>query len=102
MVCLFQPNQDVTIKVRGILATAMPSAQGGSIKMTVPKDVVEKYGLKEKIGKQHFAFVFLDTDKGLLLVPLDKLVTASNLREALKFVDTSNLTAEDIDLLTRE
>lgn len=70
--------------------------------MTLPKDVVQKYHLNERVGKDHFSFVFLDTDKGLLLVPLDKIATANSIRDALKFVDTSGLTKEDIDLLMGE
>ena len=38
-----------------------------------------KHNLNKTREKEYFYYVFLDTDKGLLLVPLDKVVNPKNL-----------------------
>jgi hypothetical protein len=52
--------------------------------MTIPKAVAEKYRLGEKVGKGYFEFLFLETDKGILLVPLEKLLETTHLARLLE------------------
>ena len=92
-----------TVKIQGVLGVAKPFPQGGVWRLTVPEKVVKKHDLDVKRKKgDYFAYVFLDTDKGLLLVPLDKVFTPENLRDALKFVDVSHLSDEDLEILFQE
>jgi len=74
----------ITIEIKEILGSASPFSQGGSWRLTIPKRVVAKYEVeKRKREEPYISFVFVDTDKGLLLLPLSKIVTPENLRNAL-------------------
>jgi len=93
----------VTLNVQGVLGVASPFPQGGVWRLTVPKEAVKKHNLNAKTDKgKFFAYVFVDTDKGLLLVPLDKMVNPETLRGALEFIDISHLSDEDLKLLFDE
>lgn len=88
----------IEIEIKEMIGVAKPFPQGGVWRLTVPKKVVRKYDLEfyRKKGK-FFAFIFLDTDKGLLLLPLPKVVNLENLREALMgFIDLSYISDEDL------
>lgn len=97
-----QPDQEVKIKVLEFLGTSAPFDQGGVIRITFPKVAVQALRMKEKVGKEPYEMIFVRTDKGILLVPLDKTKAANTVRDALKFVDTSHLTKEDLDILMEE
>ena len=47
-------GSEVKISVGGVLGIASPFYQGGSLRLTIPKRVVDKYKLDEKIGKEFF------------------------------------------------
>ncbi len=97
-----QPGQEIKIKVLGFLGTKAPFDQGGVIRITFPKMAVKTYKLNEKVGKEPFEMMFVNTDRGILMIPFDKTKAENTVREALKFMDTSSLTKEDIDLLMGE
>lgn len=92
----------IEVKIKGTLGVAKPFRQGSSWKMTIPKGVVKEHNLELKTKKEYFSYIFVDTDKGLLLLPLDKVVNPKNLRDALKFVDVSHLSDEDLKFLFEE
>ncbi len=93
---------NVKIKVNGILGMASPFYQGGSLRLTLPKQVVKKYKLSEKIGKGFFSLIFLEAENGIFVLPLEKVVRPDNIRDALKFIDLSKITDEDLQLLFEE
>lgn len=94
---------NIEVKIKGPLGIAKPFPQGGVWRLTIPKKVVEEYGLSEATKrKEFFAFIFLNTNKGMLLLPLDKVVNPKNLRDALKFVDISHISEEDLQTLFEE
>jgi hypothetical protein len=91
----------ITIRVKRLLGVAKPFPQGGVWRLTIPKRVVKEYKLEEKLKeKEYFSYIFLDTDKGLLLLPLDKVVNPKNIREALEFM--GKLSLEEIGELLEE
>jgi hypothetical protein len=93
----------VTVNIRDVLGIAKPFPQGGVWRLTVPEKVVKKHDLNVRRKKgRYFAYVFVDTDKGLLLVPLDKVVNPETLRGALEFIDISHLNDEDLKILFEE
>jgi len=94
---------NIQVKIKAILGDAKPFPQGGSWRLTIPKKVVKEHKLENKMKrKEYFSYIFLDTDKGLLLVPLDKVVNPKTVRDALKFVDISYLSDEDLKILFEE
>lgn len=92
----------IQAKVLNILGVTTPFAQGGSLRLTLPKRMVKKFNLHQKSEKDFFGFIFVETDKGVLLVGLDKAVNTSNIQIALGFMDLSNLTKEDLEELFSE
>jgi len=74
---------EVTLKIKEVLGTAIPFAQGGSWRLTIPKRVASRYGLERPKGEPYISFVFVDTDKGILLLPLTKLVNLKTLESVL-------------------
>ncbi len=91
------------IKYLGELGAKQPFLQGESVMMTLPTKLVKKYNLKEKARDKSFTFVFLETDKGCLMVPLgDLLYRADNLKDILGFMKLSGITAEDLKLMLEE
>jgi len=95
-------RSEVKISVGQVLGIASPFYQGGSLRLTIPKKVAKKYKLEEKIGKEFFSLIFLEADKGIFMIPLDKVVRPDNIRDALKFLDLSGLTDEDLEVLFEE
>lgn len=93
----------VEVKIKRLLGVAKPFPQGGVWRLTIPKKAVKEHHLDEKTRrKEFFSYIFLDTDKGLLLLPLDMVVNPKNLRDALNFVDTSFMSDEDLEILFEE
>jgi len=94
----------IEIEVKDIIGVAKPFPQGGVWRLTIPKKVVKECDLefKRKKGK-FFAFIFLKTNKGLLLLPLDKVANPENVRGALmKFIDISHLDERDLEIVMDE
>jgi hypothetical protein len=93
----------VEVKIKKPLGIAKPFQQGGVWRLTIPKKAVQEYNLEgETKKKEFFSYIFLDTDKGLLLLPLDKVVNPKNLRDALNFVDIGHISNEDLEILLEE
>jgi hypothetical protein len=97
------PEEEIEVKIRikGPIGVTQPFKQGGVWRLTIPKKAVKQADLEAK-AKEFFAYVFVETDKGLLLVPLTKVVNTPNLKEALDFIDVSNLTNKDLEMLFEE
>lgn len=77
-----------------------PYRQRDSVAVTIPKKIVQSLGLNDKIGKEFFGMVFVETDRGLLLVPFDKdQLNAATFGGALSFMNLSKLSKEDLDIL---
>ncbi len=72
---------EITAKVRGILGAASPYMQGGSLRITLPRQIARVYGLDRWSLKEldRKVFVFLETDQGILLVPLEKAMEQKGL-----------------------
>ena len=103
MMIMMENWPKVEIRIRKPLGVAKPFPQGGVWRLTIPKKVVREHGLEQKMKrKEFFSYIFLDTDKGLLLVPLDKVVNPKNLRDALNLVDISYMSNKDLELLFQE
>jgi len=94
----------VEVEIKDIVGVAKPFPQGGVWRLTIPQKVIKKYSLDiERKIEKYFAFIFLDTDKGLLLLPLPKVVNPENIRSALmKFIDISSMSDEDLQILFEE
>jgi|GEM_PF-6194208 len=92
----------IEVKIKGIVGVAKPFRQGGVWRLTIPKRAAKKHDLEHKTRKEFFSYIFLETDKGLLLLPLEKVVNPKNLRDALSFIDISHLSDEDLKLLFEE
>ena len=56
----------------------------------------------KKLVRSFFSLIFLEADKGIFIIPLDKVVRPDNIRDALKFLDLSNLSDEDLRVLFEE
>lgn len=82
-----------------ILGVATPFQQGGSVRMTLPKRLVKRFKIDEKMRHEFFGFIFLETGEGVLLVPLDKAINPGTVRDALSFANISNLSDEDLKIL---
>ena len=98
------PKQKRTITITDILGSAEPFEQGGSVRLTIPKNAVKRNNIKDKIEEQ-FSYIFLETDLGMLLMPFDKIFnpeTIKSLFGGLKFADVKSLTQEDIKMLFEE
>jgi len=95
-------EQEIKLKMKGILGVSSPFYQGGSIRLTIPKRAAARFNMQDKIGKEFYSMIFLETDKGMLILPLEKVVKPDNIRDALKFVDLSGLSDEDLRMLFEE
>ena len=95
-------EQEIKLRIRGILGVAQPFWQGGALRLTIPKRARKKYALDEKVGEEFFALIFLETDRGILLLPLEKVVNPINVRSALQFVDLSKISDEELETLLEE
>lgn len=95
-------TNEIKIKVNGTVGFKEPFSQGGSFALTIPKRIVKKFQLDEKSEDSFFGFVFVDTDKGILLVPLEQGFRPDAVKNALKFLDISDLTEDDLRLLAKD
>lgn len=95
-------EQEVKIKIKGVLGVSSPFYQGGSVRLTIPKRAVTKLNMQNKIGKEFYSMIFIETDKGMLVLPLEKVVRPDNIRDALKFIDLSGLSDKDLRVLFEE
>jgi flagellar basal body L-ring protein FlgH len=46
--------------------------------------------------------IFVETDKGLLLLPLEKIIRPDTIRDALNFIDLSKISDEELKALLEE
>ena len=92
----------IQLTIKRIVGVAKPFPQGGVWRLTLPKSMVRKMRLNDLYKSEEFHYVFLETDKGLLLVPLGRIVNPANLREALAFLDLSGIDENELELLLEE
>lgn len=87
---------EITIRIKGFLGSERAYRRGGSMAISLPIELIERYNLRSLLGKRKF--LFFETDKGILVKPLDK-DTEKKLGSVLKFVDVSKLTDDDLKSL---
>ena len=93
----------IEVEIKDILGVAKPFPQGGVWRLTIPKRAVKEHDLEEKRKmEKYFSYIFLSTDKGMLLLPFEEVVRPDNIRNALKFFDTIGLSDEDLTILFEE
>lgn len=107
-------EQEVKLKIKKILGVAQPFKQGGSLRLTIPKralkiridqDKVSAPTLEDKVDrskKEYFALIFFETDRGILLLPFDRVLNPPNVRNALSFIDLSKISDEELEVLLEE
>ncbi|MGQ9469215.1 MAG: hypothetical protein ACUVTD_05245 [Nitrososphaerales archaeon] len=95
-------EQEIKVRVKKVLGVAQPFWQGSSLRLTIPRRVTDEYKLKWKVGKEFFAFIFFETDRGILLLPFDKVPNPPNVRDALQFIDLSKISDEELEALLEE
>jgi hypothetical protein len=84
----------VPLAVRRILGTATPYHQGGSLRVILPREVVRAYGLEDRHRDEvaKVSLVFIETDLGVLVLPLVALLHSQALRDALGYARSDPLT----------
>jgi len=95
-----EAEQETKLTIKRVLGVSKPFAQGKSLVVTIPHGAVEGLHLRDKLKGGYFGFIFAETNHGLLLVPLDKVANPETVRSALRFVDTSDLSDEDLEFLS--
>lgn len=61
--------------------------------------MVRKHDVKHKMSKEYFGYIFVETDKGILLVSLDKAINPGNIKNALGFMDFSRITPKELEII---
>jgi len=87
---------EVNVKIKRILGVTKPFLQGGSTRLTLPKEFVKKF---LPHAKGYVGFIFLETDKGVLLVALSQAINPITVRDALSFANIPNLSNDDLKIL---
>ena len=96
-------EEEFTLRFLEILGVAKVFSQGGSMRMTLPRRMVKKHKLELRISKNTpFYYVVVETNKGCLLVPLKEALSLTTFQDALKFVDISSFSEEDLKALMEE
>jgi hypothetical protein len=112
-------EQEIRLKYKRTLGVQQPFWQGGSIRITFPK-LAQRVNIRQMAGPQYdlplkevvpekregareyFGFVFLETDRGFLLVPFTGPLNPITLRQKLSFIDLSRISDEELKLLLEE
>jgi hypothetical protein len=70
------------VRVEWILGAGAPYSQGGSLRITLPRQIAQVYGLQKWSAKEleKKVFVFIETDHGILLMPLEKALHTPDLQ----------------------
>ena len=98
----------VKIEVKRVIGSQTPFWQGGSLRIILPKRIVRKYckvGLRADLmrsGIDEIPFVFIETDKGILMKPLAELLEDVELKGGLGFTHPSGLSLEELQKLINE
>ena len=97
-------RQQINIKDIDVIGLEDTILQDSSVMMMLPNKLIKKYSLKEKAKGKDFSFVFVDTDKGIMLIPLDDiLLGADNIADMIGFFKISdNMTKEDLKILLKD
>lgn len=68
--------------MRRVIGAATPYRQGGSLRITLPKRLLRIYNLDrwQTPDLESSAFIFLETDSGILFAPLQDLLKNSQLK----------------------
>jgi hypothetical protein len=84
-------EKEITLKLRKIVGAQTPFWQGGSFRMILPKWISRKYchkGMRKSINKNcgldQIPFVFIETNKGILMMPLKDLISDSDIHHEMK------------------
>ena len=77
--------KEARIEIRGVIGAASPFRQGGSLRIILPKRIAKMYNLEkwQMSELENYAFVFLDTNLGILICPLKELLQRTELKELL-------------------
>jgi len=108
--------QEIKLKCKKVLGVQQPFWQGGSLRLTIPKRALRVEmqplgcplrdfvgnGEEDRIRRGYFGLIFLDTDKGFLLVPFTGPINPITFREKLSFIDLSKISDDEIKLLLEE
>lgn len=84
------------VKIKQIVGAQTPFWQGGSFRMVLPKWIARKYchlgmrkSINKKCGLDQIPFVFIETNKGILMMPLKDLISDSEVsRKMQKLIAT--------------
>lgn len=87
---------EIKVQIKGFLGSERAYKRGGSMAVSLPIELIEKYNLRSLFEKRKF--LFFETNKGFLVKPIDQKVE-KKLANTLKFVDISKLTDEDLKAL---
>jgi hypothetical protein len=93
-----QPEKEIKIKLVENLGIGHTVHQGAVVRLNLPKNVVEKYKLKDK-KETDFLFINVGGDL-MLLAPLKTVLKnhalLKQLKDVLGFIDLSKLSKEEI------
>lgn len=92
-------NKETKIRVRKMLGSQTPFYQGGSLRIVLPKSFAREHSKSKQLDEQ--PYVFLETDKGLLMTPLEEYIASHELRGET-FASLKGMTTEDIVRLINE
>jgi hypothetical protein len=75
-------GRELTVRIQSILGAASPYSQGGSLRITLPKQIARVYGLQRSSAQEleKKVFVFIETDYGIFLMPLEKALQNPDLQ----------------------
>ncbi|MGQ9718608.1 MAG: hypothetical protein ACUVWK_01965 [Nitrososphaerales archaeon] len=77
--------QEVKIEIKGIIGAASPFRQGGSMRIILPKKMAKVYNLErwQLYELESYAFVFIETNLGILICPLVDVLNKPEIRQLL-------------------
>lgn len=91
-------NHEIILKLQEAIAGHEVYHVGSdSLAITIPKTIVKRMNIEK--GQ---TYVWVTSDKGILLVPFEKLFRPDNLKQILGFMRMSEYSKEDLELLLRE
>jgi len=98
-------DKRIEVELKEYLGTAKAYWQGNSLRIALPNEIVDKYGIVRK-GKSIFGgfeekekkFLFFDTDKGIMIKVLDK-EAEKKLLGVFGALDLTQLKDEDFKIL---
>jgi len=102
-------EKEVKIKLLKMIDSKTPYWQQGSFRMILPRILVRKYGhigskqpITRDCGLEDVPFVFIETDKGILIMPLKEALKDPDMMKGLAFAPTSGLSLKEVSKLIHE